>query len=370
MAHFFITGTTGTLGSYIAKKLLKDGHKLTLLIRAKNDQHLELRLNSLLDFTGIDVSKCNVNAYCGDITLNGLGLSEKQQEHIFSDIDYVIHSAASVHLNMPVEQAIKISLDGTKNLIEVCKKWGFSRRLKKITYLSTVGVGGKTVKELPEQIIESEIDFHNSYELSKALTEKYLLEEINNNMPISICRPSMIVGDTVNGKILSFQVFYYILDFLSGKPTHGILPQLGSRNLDIINVDVVSNAISLISQDIKTNGHVFNICSGPKYALSLVNLEKMIRQYCQTNKIKLPITNIHFPLKLIKMITNLGIKILPEKSGRQLKPIPHFLSYLETKQSFSNTKTCNYLTSNGVSFPDPRKSLNKVFKFYFDSRSR
>ena len=54
--------------------------------------------------------------------------------------------------------------------------------------------------------------FHNTYEQAKAEAEEYLYPFMaDERLPITIHRPSMVVGDSMTGKAISFQVFYHHL---------------------------------------------------------------------------------------------------------------------------------------------------------------
>ena len=51
-------------------------------------------------------------------------------------------------------------------------------------------------------------------------------------LPATIHRPSMVVGDSQTGKVIHFQVFYHLCEFLSGRRTLGIVPDTGDAALD------------------------------------------------------------------------------------------------------------------------------------------
>lgn len=80
--------------------------------------------------------------------------------------------------------------------------------------VSTVGVGGRYYGALPEQWLNTPRNFHNTYEQSKAEAEIILKTEVDQGMPITVHRPSMIVGDSQTGRILNFQIFTICLNLL------------------------------------------------------------------------------------------------------------------------------------------------------------
>ena len=143
------------------------------------------------------------------------GISDKIYEKIARNCEYIIHCAGVVRMNLPIDLASKHAVGSAENIVELalaCKKYG---QLKKIDFVSTVGVGGKMQVSIPETWINETRSFHNTYEESKAAAEDFLQDKIAlYNLPATIHRPSMVVGDSQTGKIIHFQVFYYICEFI------------------------------------------------------------------------------------------------------------------------------------------------------------
>ncbi len=85
-------------------------------------------------------------------------------------------------------------------------------------------------RRFPSAPLEETPQFHNTYEHAKFEAEQWLLQKMEAGFPATIFRPSMVVGDTQTGKIIRFQVFYFLAAFLTGQRTAGILPRLRRRS--------------------------------------------------------------------------------------------------------------------------------------------
>lgn len=210
MNTYFITGATGVLGSAIVRELLLNtSDKLILLIRAENNEHALKRMELLFAFLEIKLPevKSRVEFVRGDTELENFGVDLKSYTALGSMVTHIIHSAASVRMNSPLAVARSASVSATENILKFANLCQENKVLKKIEVVSTVGVGGKWKGALPERWIHESRVFHNTYEQSKAEAELILEEYLIKGFPITVHRPSMIVGHSKTGHILHFQIF-------------------------------------------------------------------------------------------------------------------------------------------------------------------
>lgn len=116
----FVTGGTGTIGSQVVNQLLSQGALVTVYSRDQNKQfemHYALGSNRVHFVNGCIEDK--------DI------LYRAMREH-----DYVIHAAASKHVpgcEKNVDSAIKINVEGTRNVLEMARH----AKIKKVLFVST-----------------------------------------------------------------------------------------------------------------------------------------------------------------------------------------------------------------------------------------
>ncbi len=126
-----ITGSTGFLGTALVERLLRQvpDCELALLVRPtkrgpeervrrevlKNDcfDLLRAQLGDAFDET---VDR-RVRAIAGDVTTNGLGLNAAGREQL-SQCDLVVHCAAAVSFDSPLDRAVEVNLLGPKRVCE------------------------------------------------------------------------------------------------------------------------------------------------------------------------------------------------------------------------------------------------------------
>ena len=57
----------------------------------------------------------------GDLTIEGLGLSDQDRQLIVDNADIFINSAASVNFNDPLKEALTINYLGAKRVLQLAK---------------------------------------------------------------------------------------------------------------------------------------------------------------------------------------------------------------------------------------------------------
>lgn len=368
MKTYFITGATGAIGCALIPVLLEDKDtELYLLIRAENRDNLTERLEKLFhfwEFQKEDERKERIIPVAGDIKLPDFGMERELYRQVSDKCTHIIHCAGNVRMNLSIEDARKSSVTSAENvmkLAEICRSRG---NLQKIEFVSTVGVGGRRPGVLPEEWITQKREFHNTYEQAKAEAEDYIRPYVDKGFPITVHRPSMVVGDSKTGKIIHFQIFYHLCEFLSGRRTLGITPDTGSTRLDTIPCDYVAGVIAWSSRSEKASGKILHECSGPDKAILISDLKKRVQEVFKANGVALP-KGVTIPVWLFKgMLPVIGI-FVPEKAKRAMKALPVFFDYLAENQGFGNEKTRR--TAGEV--PDVNNYLGNVLICYLKNKS-
>ena len=365
MKTYFVTGATGAIGSALVPILLRDpATRAILLLRAKSPDELQERVEELFRFWDIPVTdqgqRNRVTALAGDVTKPRLGLNESSYNDVVSQCTHIIHAAGNVRMNLPIEQARHSSVDSARNILALARACG---QLEKVEFVSTVGVGGRSHGTVQESWISTPREFHNTYEQAKAEAEEVIHAEVLAGLPLTVHRPSMVVGDTDTGRIIHFQVFYHLCEFLSGKRTLGLAPNFGRARLDIIPADCVAGIIAWSSTSKKTIGRILHACSGPELALPLDKLRSQIRKIYSANRISMP-SVISLSPGIFRTILGAVSLFMPSDVRRAIKTLPVFLDYLATEQTFANVETRALLAEAGLAIPSPDGYLGKVLDYY------
>jgi nucleoside-diphosphate-sugar epimerase len=242
-----------------------------------------------------------------------------------------------------------------------------NNHLKKIEFVSTVGVGGRMQGIVPETWLTSEREFHNTYEQAKAEAEDFIKSYADEGFPITVHRPSMVVGDSKTGKILHFQIFYHLCEFLSGGRTLGITPDTGQTRLDIIPSDYVAGVIAWSSSTEKTVGKILHECSGPDQAILVSELKKRVLKIFNNHGERLP-EFFSIPVWVFKAILPVIGLFVSKSARRAMKALPVFFDYLATSQGFGNGQTRDDSKDSGIELPAIDGYLEIVVNKYLEHK--
>ncbi|MFQ5716650.1 MAG: hopanoid-associated sugar epimerase [Nitrospinales bacterium] len=202
-----VTGTTGFLGSAIARELLDDGRPVKALLRkGANTRNID----------GLDLE-----------TVYGDLRDLESLKAALEDCDTLYHAAAYYSFwDRDKTLIYEINVTGSRNIFEAALAAG----LKKVVYTSTVGCMGLPLDGEPANE-ETPFDFSalcNDYKNSKYQAENAAKDFCLKGLPIVIVNPTAPIGPrdikpTPTGKI--------VLDFLNRK-----MPAYLDTGLNLIHV--------------------------------------------------------------------------------------------------------------------------------------
>ncbi len=367
MKCVLLTGATGAIGSALVPRLLQEPEtSVRLLLRAASEEHLRERLGRLFAFWGVDPADSlarRVTALRGDVSAPLLGLGQGDYRALAGQVTHLVHAAGNVRLNQPLADARRDAVEAARHVVALARACQANGTFAKLEFLSTVGVAGRTRGLVPEEPLTGPRAFHNTYEAAKAEAEAYLLDEIRAGLPATIHRPSMVIGDSRTGKIVHFQVFYYLGEFLAGRRTFGVIPETGGVKLDIIPVDYVAAAIQHSVNRPDAAGRIMHLCSGPESAPTLAALTEQVRVLFRQHGRELPSLR-KWPRGLVKAIVLVGGRVTIGRTRKALQTLPYFLAYLDEEQVFDNRATQAFFQKEGLQVPPVEEYLPRVMDYY------
>lgn len=372
---YLLTGASGVVGSAIVPELLRlsDAHIL-LLLRAKGSQPVTARLDQLKVFwrhhypdLPAEAFDQRLSAVAGEITEPALGLDSADRERLANDCTNIIHCAASVRMNLPLEEARRTARFPVESVLTLGRA---CRRLRKVEFVSTVGVGGHWDGPLPERWINEPRSFHNTYEAAKAEAETLIETAVAEGFPATVHRPSMVIGNALNGAVIHFQIFYFICDFLSGRRTLGLYPRLDTGLLDVIPNDFVGRAIAVASLDDATRGRIFHLCAGPARAVPLPALRAVVRRLFRDAGRIGYLPRVDVSAASFSRLMHAVARFLPERDRRAIDTLPIYLDYLAGVQEFGNDATLATLATHGVELPDINGAVTRCLAYYLASSGK
>jgi thioester reductase-like protein len=224
-----LTGATGFVGREILSRFLeRDDRHIYALVRAATDADAAGRLSAHSRLTPV----------AGDIEQDGLGLSPDSSERLRGEVTTVLHCAASVSFDMPLEEQRSVNVEGTRRMLRFART---CPRLERFSYVSTAYVAGEPGRTFREDELAVGQRFRNAYEQSKFEAELALRAE-GRDLPLQILRPSIVVGDSTTGRTTAFNVLYGPLKAFA----RGAIPAIPARRdapVDIVPVDYVADRV-------------------------------------------------------------------------------------------------------------------------------
>jgi long-chain acyl-CoA synthetase len=266
--HLLVSGATGSIGAELLLRILRELRpaRITLLIRAANDTELGTRLRALgvrLRHRGPGVDLTSLRAVAADLTRPGLGLERSTSQALCGSVDGIVHSAADTRLDQSEESAQRTNRRGTASMLEFATGCTGLRRL---VHLSTAYVSGDRVGEIREDELDCGQKFLNAYERSKFDAEVDVRVRAND-LPVTVLRPSIVVGDSRDGHAFSPAAILPVLrQVASGRLRQ--FPGGGSTRLDLVPVDYVTEAVCHVLRARAAHNGTFHVTAGPERSVT------------------------------------------------------------------------------------------------------
>jgi len=193
----------------------------------------------------------------GDVVLMDLGLSGPEVRRLLREVEVIYHLADVSMRSKRAEQAQLVNVDGTRSILELALG---ADRLRRFNFLSTAFVSGDRVGVVLEEELQRNQRFRSEFERTKFEAEKRV-RRAASDIPVSIFRPSLIVGDSRTGEFdTRDDPYHMMLAFLNVPLDIPIpLPGRGDYPLNLVPVDYVVKALHHISSDPRGVGYTFHL---------------------------------------------------------------------------------------------------------------
>jgi long-chain acyl-CoA synthetase len=247
-----LTGGTGFLGMSLIARLLEDeeGPDIVLAVRAADAQAATERVRGVLAtlYDEPPPAAQRLRAVPAELTAPGLGLRAADRRMLVSGVERIVHCAASISFTLPLDEARRINLDGTRHVLDLARE---CPGLDRLVHVSTAYVAGRTRGRFRERDLDLGQGFRNTYEQTKAQAERLVGAAID--LPIAVVRPSIVVGESDSGWTSAFNVIYWPLQAYA----RGLVDEVPADPrgiVDLVPVDHVTNVIHAAALDPSASG--------------------------------------------------------------------------------------------------------------------
>jgi len=342
----FLTGFPGFIAGRLVERLADKDTQFFLLVQQRFIETATAMAERIAFETGVPIE--NFALVEGDIVRADLGISSQDLETIQSETTDIFHLAAAYDLAIDKDIAIAVNFEGTKNVNEFARG---VKELKRYNYVSTCYVAGRRKGEILETELEHKEGFRNFYEESKYLAESEV-EKLKNELPVTIFRPSVVVGDSRTGETAKYDGIYYLIQYLRKWPAALRMINVGNKRvrLNLVPVDFVTEAIAALSADERAVGKT--IALADPAPLSTAELFDAIAKEL-TGKGSL----IHPPEKLVEW--SLLTPMSPPLTGLPHHGVPYFF----LSQTYDTRIADELLAPHGIKCPNFRDYVGTLISF-------
>jgi thioester reductase-like protein len=345
-----LTGATGFVGmELLARFLERTDRRVVTLVRAPSDDAARERLDAVLaNLFGYRAGRYGdrVSVVAADLTAPRLGLNVARWEWLAGEVSTIVHGAASVSFAQPLESARAINLEGTRRMLELAGRARENGVLERYAHISTAYVAGNHAGRFSEQDLDLGQGFHNSYEQSKFEAEQ--LVRSWHDLPFTIMRPSIVVGDRHSGWTSAFNVLYWPLRALA-RGIFTAVPGIPSSPVDVVSIDYVADAIYELCQPDGDAGQTYHLTAGAN-ASTMGEILNFASGYFDR-----PGPKLVPPAEFASMTDGVSRSVLEEGGA--------YFPYFSVAATFDDTFTRARLEPAGISVSPLRDYLGRLLDF-------
>ncbi len=359
-----LTGVSGFLGRHILWDLLRrnPNTRIYCLLRPERGRNGDERLERLLAAEGQPLpadARARCHAVDGDITDSQLSRDRDGRDRLLSEVDRVVHCAATVKFDTALAEARRINVDGTRHVLAFAEELSARGRLRRLDYFSTAFVAGTIAGPVYEERLDP-TRFNNTYEQTKWEAEQ-VVREAQTRLPITIYRPSIIVGDSKTGYTSNFRVLYWPLKVLASGLVV-VVPADRQGIVDVVPIDYVVEAFQLLSRSEQSLGMCYHLAAGPEQQSSCGELLEMASGFFGVRDPWMIPPRISY-----RIVRPLLYGVFWGKRRALLRTGELYFPYFSYRASFDTAKARTDLGTAGVEAPSVKQYFRNIMQFCVDT---
>lgn len=354
--YLFMTGYPGFIATRLLRELSQRQRFDTvyLLVQDTPDQRFLHQARALISK---DLSELPIKIVPGDITRANLGIADSDiLKALREQAGVWWHLAAVYRLDVGEAVATRVNIEGTRQVLALARQ---CPQLERLNYISTAFVSGDRRGRIREDELwpTERQGFKNFYESTKYAAE-VLVREAMDDLPATIYRYGVVIGDSRTGETAKFDGPYYMLNFMNrwGKCLVPLVGAMQSR-FNMVPVDYVIRASATLAARTDTVGHTYQIVDPRPWTG-----RQIIRRFSELMRCRRPWLRI--PQRLFFALTRI-------RPMRHLMGIPaEAVMYMNHDADYDSTEALRILQEEGIACPAVESYLPVLVKWYRENRHR
>jgi thioester reductase-like protein len=342
----FMTGFPGFIAGRLVERLATPEAQFYLLVQPAFVDAAKASIEQIASSSNTPIE--NFAIVEGDITKPDLGIESEDLDIIREEVTDVFHLAAAYDLAVSKDIAFKVNLEGTRSVNTFVRSLP---KLRRYNYISTCYVAGRRTGHIFETELEHRAGFRNHYEETKYLAELEV-EKLKGEVPVTIFRPSVVVGDSKSGETAKYDGIYYLIHYLRKAPNLLRLVNVGNKyvRLNLVPVDFVVDGIAALSDDDAAVGKTIALADPEPLATSeLFNV--IAKELSGRESVIAP------PAGLTERF--LMLPFSPALNGLPHAGVPYFF----LSQTYDTSVADGLLEKHGIRCPNFREYVANLLKF-------
>ncbi|MEP7076485.1 MAG: SDR family oxidoreductase [Acidobacteriota bacterium] len=342
----FLTGFPGFIAAKLVERLAREEAQFFLLVQRQFVGKATAEIEGISARTGTPIE--NFALVEGDIAFKNLGISDEDLATLRSETTDIFHLAAVYDLAVEKTLAHRVNFEGTRNINDFARS---VQNLRLYNYISTCYVAGKRKGLVLETDLSDEAGFRNCYEETKYLAEK-AVEDLKEELPITIFRPSVVVGDSRTGETAKYDGIYSLIQYLQKAPGLLRFVNVGNTNvrLNLVPVDFVVAGIAALAEDENAVGKTIALAD-PDPLTTAALFDAIAEKLTGKRSATMP------PSKLVEWLLNLPLS--PPLTGLPHAGVPYFF----IEQVYDTSIADRLLAKYRINCPNFKDYVENLLEF-------
>jgi thioester reductase-like protein len=282
--------------------------------------------------------RARVELVKGDTAAMDFGMAGPKFLDLAKTVDVAHHCAVAPGSGQSREMVERMNVGGAGEVLDLAL--ASEGHIERVVHWSSALLSGRRNGRVAESELVRPQSFRSSQDETRFRAE-LLMRDAMGQLPITILRPSIVVGDSKTGEIDRMEGPYLLILLMLSSPVdlRVPLPGRGDQPLNLVPIDYVVEAGLTIASDPRSLGRTFHLVD--ENPLTVRRVFELIAQ------------NAGRQAPVGSLPTNLATALLRTPGLQRFSNIPRaFLEQLATEVTYDSRNTREILAGTGVSCPN------------------